>query len=92
MDYAARDIRMLCLQCSGRDSNMRIHKNIRGKTKSTLRKASLTRHPAFGALKGLVHIPPGVDLTEPAEPEWEKLWLEANEWWINNNSPPKLTS
>ena len=27
------------------------------------------RHPARGALKGMVHIPPGVDLTEPADPE-----------------------
>ena len=31
------------------------------------------RHPAFGALKGLVHVPPGVDLTEPADPEWADL-------------------
>src|ERR1700759_4204630 len=28
------------------------------------------RHPARGALKGMVHIPPGVDLTEPADPDW----------------------
>ena len=32
-----------------------------------------TRHPAFGALKGLIRIPPGVDLTEPADPEWADL-------------------
>jgi hypothetical protein len=32
------------------------------------------RHPLFGALKGLVHIPPGVDLTEPADPEWGKVY------------------
>jgi hypothetical protein len=31
------------------------------------------RHPAFGALKGLIRIPPGVDLTEPAYPEWADL-------------------
>jgi hypothetical protein len=31
------------------------------------------RHPAFGALKGMIHIPPGVDLTEPADPEWADL-------------------
>jgi len=31
------------------------------------------RHPIFGALKGLAHIPPGVDLTEPADPDWGKL-------------------
>lgn len=30
--------------------------------------------PLFGALKGTVYIPPGVDLTEPADPEWGNLW------------------
>jgi hypothetical protein len=28
------------------------------------------RHPLLGALKGLVQIMPGTDLTEPADPEW----------------------
>jgi len=32
------------------------------------------RHPLFGALKGLVHVPPGVDLTEPADPDWGKVY------------------
>jgi hypothetical protein len=32
------------------------------------------RHPLFGALKGLVRIPPGVDLTEPADPDWAKVY------------------
>ena len=31
------------------------------------------RHPVFGVLKGMMHIPPGVDLTEPACPEWADL-------------------
>jgi hypothetical protein len=31
------------------------------------------RHPAFGALKGLIRIRPGVDLTGPADPEWADL-------------------
>jgi hypothetical protein len=30
------------------------------------------RHPLLGALKGLVQIMPGTDLTEPADPEWGK--------------------
>jgi len=30
------------------------------------------RHPLFGALKGLVRIPAGTDLTQPADPEWGK--------------------
>jgi hypothetical protein len=28
------------------------------------------RHPVFGALKGSAFIPPGVELTEPADPDW----------------------
>jgi hypothetical protein len=32
------------------------------------------RHPIFGALKGSVHIPEGVDLTEPADPDWGKVY------------------
>lgn len=32
------------------------------------------RHPLFGAMKGLIHIPAGVDLTEPADPEWGKVY------------------
>ena len=27
-------------------------------------------HPAYGFMKGLVRIMPGVDLTQPADPEW----------------------
>jgi hypothetical protein len=32
------------------------------------------RHPLFGALKDLTSIPPGVDLTEPADPDWGKVY------------------
>jgi hypothetical protein len=28
------------------------------------------RHPLFGWMKGTVQIAPGVDLTQPADPEW----------------------
>jgi len=32
-------------------------------------------HPLVGWMKGTVQIPPGVDLTEPADPEWgEHAW------------------
>jgi len=34
--------------------------------------SALPRHPLVGALKGMVTIMPGVDLTEPADPEWGK--------------------
>ena len=30
----------------------------------------LNTHPLFGALKGLVIILPGTDLTQPADPDW----------------------
>ena len=33
-------------------------------------------HPLFGAHKGKIHIMPGTDLTEPADPEWGKIWDE----------------
>lgn len=29
-------------------------------------------HPAIGAMKGLVRIEPGVDLTQPADPDWAR--------------------
>jgi hypothetical protein len=31
------------------------------------------RHPIFGALKDITHLVPGVDLTEPADPDWAAL-------------------
>jgi len=31
-----------------------------------------SRHPLFGLLRGLMRIPPGTDLTQPADPEWGK--------------------
>src|SRR6266568_5163629 len=34
------------------------------------RAAISSRHPLYGWLKGTVRIAPGVDLTEPADPEW----------------------
>jgi hypothetical protein len=37
-------------------------------------KSKTGRHPLFGAMKGLIHIPAGVDLTEPADPEWGKVY------------------
>lgn len=34
------------------------------------------RHPAWGALKGMITIPPGVDLTAPAFENWKALYGE----------------
>lgn len=33
-------------------------------------------HPAYGAMKGMITILPGADLTEPAYPDWKKLYGE----------------
>jgi hypothetical protein len=39
------------------------------------RTAISNRHPLIGWMKGTVRIAPGVDLTEPADPEWgERAW------------------
>jgi hypothetical protein len=39
------------------------------------RPAISSRHPRFGALKGLIRIEVGTDLTAPADPEWgEGTW------------------
>ena len=38
--------------------------------KPAVRAAVSKRHPSYGALKGLIRIAPGTDLTEPADPEW----------------------
>ncbi len=32
------------------------------------------RHPAFGALQGMIKVAPGVDLTEPADPQWSAVY------------------
>ncbi len=37
---------------------------------STSASRSVSIHPAYGALKGLVKVTPGTDLTAPADPEW----------------------
>jgi hypothetical protein len=34
------------------------------------RAAVSKRHPMFGALKGLVLVAPGTDLTDPTDPDW----------------------
>jgi hypothetical protein len=37
------------------------------------RAAISKRHPMFGALRGLVRIAPGTDLTDPADPDWARM-------------------
>jgi hypothetical protein len=31
-------------------------------------------YPFYGSMKGLIRIEPGVDLTEPADPDWGKVY------------------
>jgi hypothetical protein len=31
-------------------------------------------YPFYGAMKGLIRIPPDLDLTEPADPDWGKIY------------------
>jgi hypothetical protein len=37
------------------------------------RAAVSSRHPLYGWMKGTVRIAPGVDLTEPADPDWGRI-------------------
>lgn len=41
--------------------------------KASEESASVCIHPAYGALKGMIVVPEGVDLTEPMEFEWNGL-------------------
>jgi hypothetical protein len=44
---------------------------------SPKRQAASKRHPVFGCLKGTVWVAPGVDLTQPADPEWgDHAWAD----------------
>jgi hypothetical protein len=43
------------------------------------------RHPAFGAMKGMIHFVDGVDLTAPAWPAWEKD--AENDWFYRSLDP-----
>jgi hypothetical protein len=48
----------------------RIETSTEGLSEPLRRAAISKRHPAFGAMKGLLRVAPGVDLTQPADPEW----------------------
>ena len=43
-------------------------------TETAKPQAKTGHHPIIGALKGSVYIPEGVDLTEPADPDWGKVY------------------
>ena len=52
----------------------RVGKAGTGEGKTPLAAKKGERHPLFGALKDVTFIPPGVDLTEPADPDWGKVY------------------
>jgi hypothetical protein len=39
-------------------------------SKNKKEKSRQKRHPLIGCMKGTIKVTPGVDLTEPADPEW----------------------
>jgi hypothetical protein len=45
-------------------------RNDRGATSPPSAAGNAPRHPLLGALKGLVRVTPGADLTKPADPDW----------------------
>jgi len=52
-----------------------VNEEIRSENPESLPQPKKTeRHPLFGALKGMTFVPPGVDLTEPADPDWGKVY------------------
>ena len=53
-----------------RSSNMQAQS---GRPKTANETGTKTRHPMLGAMKGLITIEPGYDLTEPAMPEWADM-------------------
>ncbi|MCC6736593.1 MAG: hypothetical protein IT534_10785 [Bauldia sp.] len=48
----------------------------------------LPPHPAIGAMKGMITIMPGVDLTEPTHPEWADMLDDPN-WSVGGLDDPK---
>ena len=54
-------------------------------------KPPLKRHPLFGSMKGTTIIMPGVDLSEPADPDWGKIYDDDYDHGVITN-PRKKTS
>jgi hypothetical protein len=52
----------------------RIGSSVTGEGKAPPAAKKGERHPLFGALKDVTFVPPGVDLTEPADPDWGKVY------------------
>lgn len=46
-----------------------VFKRVRGTKSSKQSGEEKPFHPAYGAMKGLIHIAPGVDITQPADPD-----------------------
>jgi hypothetical protein len=59
---------------SARKLVFRRMKRVSAEKPASSMKTEEQRHPIFGALKGSVYIPEGIDLTEPADPDWGKVY------------------
>jgi hypothetical protein len=47
-----------------------VFRRVRGQGSPTMESKSNGPHPLIGWMKGTVRVAPGVDLAEPADPEW----------------------
>jgi transcriptional regulator with XRE-family HTH domain len=50
---------------------------------------AIRRSPLFGSMKGTTIIVPGVDLTEPADPEWSKVYDDIYDHGVVLESPDR---
>ncbi len=53
---------------------------LRANAEANKRPAISRRHPLFGAMKGLITLAPGTDLTAPADPEWGEVAYGDKTW------------
>jgi hypothetical protein len=56
------------------------HEGSRARTYNSEPESNSTRHPLIGWMKGTFTIAPGVDLTEPAMPEWGEVAYGDKTW------------
>lgn len=71
--YRTEDVDMASRKLVFRKA-MRAHDRTPGDSDVMKRPAVSPRHPLYGSMKGLVTLAPGVDLTEPADPDWGKVY------------------
>jgi|SRR5688572_25066028 hypothetical protein len=59
------------------DGRKLVFRRVRGPGPSPMDSKPMGPHPLIGWMKGTVRVAPGVDLTEPADPEWGgRAWAD----------------